>query len=363
MAVAGTEHAVHATGDDRATASPALTVCVPTFRRSERLRAALTSLQRQTYRDLVVDVCDNGADDETAQVVWNLGDERFRYVPRPVNVGAVANANLALAAVRTEYALLLHDDDEVEPGFLSAAVAALDRHPGAALALAPWWVVREDGERELLNRTGWTDQRCVAGGTLVSRWMSFMGVAGHVSGTVMRTAALPEPAFDPRDDFADDLGLQIRMALEHDVVFLPVPAATVTQWEGTHSSEVDYGLAGDLVRRDVRVRVLDGPAAGRPESAAWRAQVDATFRRRLLWYAGAAARERRSPRAAVDVVRQGRQADPRLLADPRAWPALFTGAIGSPAPRSLARSLRRPREWSAGRHWHQHTRRHDEGPR
>jgi len=115
--------------------SPTVSVGIPTYNRAEGLRRALESVLAQSERDLEVIVADNASSDETARVVEEAvaRDARVRSIRQPRNVGLTANFNTVLQAARGRYAMVLADDDWLEPDYLARCRAALDADERLAL--------------------------------------------------------------------------------------------------------------------------------------------------------------------------------------------------------------------------------------
>jgi glycosyltransferase involved in cell wall biosynthesis len=99
------------------------------------LAAALGSLLDQDFRDFELIIADNASTDRTAEIcrVFAAGDDRVHYLRQPENLGAAANYNRTLEEARGEYFKWAAHDDVCRPGFLSACVAVLDRHPDVVL--------------------------------------------------------------------------------------------------------------------------------------------------------------------------------------------------------------------------------------
>lgn len=122
-----------------------VTVVVPTFRRPDRLGDALASIAAQTFTDLEVLVCDNGAQEETRRVVELLDDPRFRYVARPYDVGLMRNAVLGFRDATGALVMKVDDDDTLAPGTVDALVVAFARDPSTVVAF---------GRLELVDHAG-----------------------------------------------------------------------------------------------------------------------------------------------------------------------------------------------------------------
>jgi GT2 family glycosyltransferase len=106
-------------------------VIIPTFDGAALLVACLDALRRQTFRDFVPTVIDDGSTDGTAAILARDYPE-VRVLRREHNGGLVAACNAGIAATGAELICLLNNDTEAEPGWLTALVTALDAAPDAA---------------------------------------------------------------------------------------------------------------------------------------------------------------------------------------------------------------------------------------
>ena len=106
--------------------NPFVTVAIPTYNRSDGyLREALESALAQDYEALEIVVVDNASTDATGTYVTSVADERVRYIRNETNLGVNGNFNACLKHARGEYFLLLHDDDRIDPDFVSTCMRAL----------------------------------------------------------------------------------------------------------------------------------------------------------------------------------------------------------------------------------------------
>lgn len=98
---------------------PLVGVIVPTYKRADRLGAALHSIFNQTYKNIeVVVVNDNipGSfwDEATEGILSSMNDSRLRVVHTTGEVGGGAARNYACRHTHGEYLAFLDDDDEFE---------------------------------------------------------------------------------------------------------------------------------------------------------------------------------------------------------------------------------------------------------
>jgi hypothetical protein len=143
-------------------------------------------------------------------------------VRRPDNVGLLANHNLSFAAVDTELCMVVADDDLMGPGLVEAAVAMLDAHPSAGFAHTRFDMVDGEGA-PIATDVDWTyglTSTTVEPGAEFVRQSMLWSCRVCASVTLIRRAAMPEGLFDAGDFPAIDLGMWLRMAVDHDVAFL-----------------------------------------------------------------------------------------------------------------------------------------------
>jgi len=106
-----------------------LTVVIPTFNRSKKLRHTLHALHRQTAGSFDVIVIDNSSTDDTALVIEECRrfyNGRLRYrVKEPK--GPASARNLGLAMADSEYILYLDSDVELRPDWINLAILNMER--------------------------------------------------------------------------------------------------------------------------------------------------------------------------------------------------------------------------------------------
>lgn len=124
---------------------PAVSIVVPTFRRPTFLREALRSAVAQTYTDIEILVCDNGADRATEQVVAEFADRRIRYLPRPTDLGMLRNAVQGFQEARGDLVMKLDDDDLLEPTAVAALLAPMRAHPEVTVAFGRFTLIDASG--------------------------------------------------------------------------------------------------------------------------------------------------------------------------------------------------------------------------
>lgn len=112
------------------TASPRLSIVIPTLNRLPLAKRALESALAQTADDIEVLISDNGSTDGTAAWLAGVTHPRLRKFHHPQTIPVQDHGNFLVAQARGEYFVGLSDDDWLEPDFAAAVIDLLRRHPG-----------------------------------------------------------------------------------------------------------------------------------------------------------------------------------------------------------------------------------------
>ncbi|GAA0650334.1 hypothetical protein GCM10010174_87460 [Kutzneria viridogrisea] len=211
---------------------PSAQVCVvmPTFRRPERLAAAVHSALDQTERDLVVLVVDDGG----GQVAGLPEDPRVVLLQLSRNHGSPGLArNVALRLSRSPFVAFLDDDNTWRPDHLERSLTAL--RSGAGLVYTALRRIREDGtELDVLsrpfNRAAHRDESWVDINAVVVR---------RFAGLRFDPWARPR-SVHPREDWEFVHRISAKLRVEH----LPVPTVDYSVHSGSYFTDWDGNAIG-----------------------------------------------------------------------------------------------------------------------
>ncbi len=103
---------------------------IPTLNASDYLARCLDTLHHSTFTDFNLTVFDDGSTEAIAPVVHARFPDAT-VIRSETNVGLARAFNRAIDASESPYVVLLNNDTEVEPAWLSELVACADRHPDA----------------------------------------------------------------------------------------------------------------------------------------------------------------------------------------------------------------------------------------
>ena len=93
--------------------SKLVSVCIPTYNRSNSLKRAIKNILAQTYTEIEILISDNCSTDETASLCESLLKEnsKIKYFRQPYNIGPTANFEFIRKKSKGEYFIWHSDDD------------------------------------------------------------------------------------------------------------------------------------------------------------------------------------------------------------------------------------------------------------
>jgi glycosyltransferase involved in cell wall biosynthesis len=201
---------------------PLLSVVVPTRDRSRLLRQALLSVRRiaEDGVDLEAIVVDTSVGE---QVQRGLTDELGARLIRGAGAGASAARNMGMAAATGEYLLFLDDDDVLLPAHVHRHVELLAARPELGAVFGQ--VCLADFELAEVGAP-FPPPGEIAGDVFGHLLERMQQIASFVVRTSVRdTVGL----FDEALGSSEDWDWELRLALRHEVAFVPVPCVLFRQ--------------------------------------------------------------------------------------------------------------------------------------
>lgn len=121
-----------------------ITITIPTYNRPDLLKDTLESVFSQRgYSDYCVVVVDNNSqrNDATEQLLEKYKNEKLLYFKNDQNIGMFGNQNRCFEIARSEWVVLLHDDDLLYPYYLKICNYYLNHMPeiDALQSLKAFW--------------------------------------------------------------------------------------------------------------------------------------------------------------------------------------------------------------------------------
>jgi GT2 family glycosyltransferase len=126
-----------------------ISICVPTYRRPSQLLHALHSCLLQDYRPLEIDIGDDSAQRDSEELVASLiapDGVAIRYTRNIPGLGQSGNVNALFARARGSRIVVLHDDDVLTAGAVTAMASAFDSAANVVAVYGLQQVISERGE-------------------------------------------------------------------------------------------------------------------------------------------------------------------------------------------------------------------------
>ena len=193
---------------------PLITVGIPVYNGLPYLPDALQSVLQQTYRHFEVLVVDDGSTDDSLSYLQKVRDPRLRVISQPHN-GLTAALNRLLAEARTPWLVRMDADDIAHPDRLAVTADAIKQRPAAGMFYTSGSHYGHPCVISKIRMTQGTPEELRA----VTQAGYLLAICHATTAlNVAKTLDLGGYRFDL---FVEDLDLWWRMALRHDIVYLP----------------------------------------------------------------------------------------------------------------------------------------------
>src|SRR5919108_3465611 len=225
-----------------------VTIGVPIYKRLGYLPNVLNVIAWQDYPHIELIVSDNGMNGlKVPQIVRRHYSRPFKFRQNDSTVGLSKHFNQIVDAASGDYFVLLADDDEISPNYVSALVRQLERYPQASVALS---------KQEIINEAGVTIRRSkeelpdiLSGADFVrDAWQShayeFECFATFLAKTEQIKACGGYPEF--RKGSHNDDALLIKLCLNNYVAFSPDCSFRWRDYDASHGWSISiWDLAAD----------------------------------------------------------------------------------------------------------------------
>ena len=129
---------------------PLMSVIIPNWNGAHHLPTCLNSLRRQTHPNFEVIVVDNNSSDDSLELMEKEYPD-VRVIPLQENRGYAGGVNTGIREAQGEIIVVLNNDTEADPHWLTELWAGLERHPETGSATSK--ILLFD-EREVIHTAG-----------------------------------------------------------------------------------------------------------------------------------------------------------------------------------------------------------------
>jgi glycosyltransferase involved in cell wall biosynthesis len=227
---------------------PLVTICIPTYRRLEYLKEAVSSALQQDYPRFEIIIGDDGTTQELRE--WcqeqTKQNPRVRYQHNGRNLGLAGNWNALADAAEGEYVAIIGDDDRLLPEFISRLI---DSVGSADVAFSNHYLIDAVGRRlgdETRRITARYSRHLLVRGELEQPICAVWRNSVPMSASLIRTEVVRRLRFK-EDLNTPELELFVRLAGSGGrFVFVP---EYLSEYRVHAASETSHGLMGDRLVR------------------------------------------------------------------------------------------------------------------
>lgn len=236
--------------------APTVTIGIPVFKRLRFLPGALRSVADQDYAEIDLLVSDNGENGpEVEELVASHYPRPFRMRRNAVTEPVMSrHFNQMVEAAEGKYFVLLCDDDELGPRFVSSLVEILERDPEVGVGIPRVEVMDEEGNPQPREHR-FPPSEVFSGLDLVRMWVRERLPFWTFATTLARTREILDVGGFPPIPEADDNTMVVKLSLGRKAAFSR-EAEFRNRWYGTSAG---LSLAPQELAEDMRkwIEVLD----------------------------------------------------------------------------------------------------------
>ncbi|MBO9315822.1 MAG: glycosyltransferase family 2 protein [Chloroflexus sp.] len=199
-----------------------VTVAIPVYKRLTYVAQAIQSVAAQDYPAIELIVSDNGCNgDAVVNLVRANYPRPFVFRQNETSVPIVEHFNQLLAAATGDYFILLSDDDELAPGYITAMVKALEAHPEAAAVISRVEVLDEHNQVIGSTADRPLPPRLMSGPDWIRRWGAYQHKFVCFTTNLARTAELRAVGGYPDFDGGNgvDNALLVVLSINRSIIY------------------------------------------------------------------------------------------------------------------------------------------------
>jgi glycosyltransferase involved in cell wall biosynthesis len=224
---------------------PVVSVILPVYNRESSIERAVRSVLAQTYRPLELIVVDDGSTDGTHDVLQTFGSD-INVITQP-HAGAYVARNFGVRHARGKFIAFADSDDAWLPHLLATEVPLMKR-PEVGLVFGD--AIHVTSPRGGAATTGLTCFRVSPPhrGRIADRfaWSNFVPTC---TALLRRRCFYEAGGFSEESEISSDYLMWFRIALRHELDYVPQPVAEYT----VHPEGISYDLGKSI---EARIRLF-----------------------------------------------------------------------------------------------------------
>lgn len=228
-----------------------VTIGLPIYKRLEHLPRILSMVREQDYPNIELLVSDNGMNSTAVpEIVSRQFLRPFKFRQNPSIADMPTHWNQIIAAASGKYFMMLCDDDEISPNFVSELVSVLEHYPEASFAISKQESINESG-MTISESTG-TFPNVLTGAEFIrAAWHTYQFKFASFTTILARTELLKACGGYP--DFckghSHDDALMIKLCLNNYVAFAPRCTFRKRVYETSHGLSIAIEEIAEATRQ------------------------------------------------------------------------------------------------------------------
>ncbi|MEO1431373.1 MAG: glycosyltransferase [Cyanobacteria bacterium J06633_8] len=195
---------------------PLISVIVPVYNGEKTIKETIESVLNQTFVNLELIVIDDGSQDSTLNVVYDIKDSRLKVFSYK-NAGVAISRNRGIEKASGEFIAFLDADDLWTSDKLEAQLKALESNPQAAVAYS--WVDYINAEGEFLHH----GNHITINGNAYKQLLVENVLENGSNPLIRRDALIQIDGFNQSLTPAEDWDMWLRLAACYEFVTVPSP--------------------------------------------------------------------------------------------------------------------------------------------
>ncbi|MCE5273070.1 glycosyltransferase [bacterium] len=257
---------------------PLVSAIIPVYNQAAFVEKAVQSILGQSYGNIELILIDDASTDGSNKVLQNFaGLNRVRVFRNSVNLECARTFNRGIELSDGDYFGILAADDTWEPGFVTAAVEALESHPEAAFCYCRLNLMQRDGRKTPRRRDRIPHPSDFYGFEFENIVRNLNPIPHHAT-LVRKKCVLELGGYDPELTTTHDWDLWLRLSRRWPVVFIDAHLANYRVHEANVSRQ--RSRSGDKER--LIVALLDRLFQEKDLPAGLRGEKEAIYARAYL---------------------------------------------------------------------------------
>lgn len=209
-----------------------VSIIIPTYNRSTKLKASIESILRQSYTDFELLIVDDASTDDTREMVEAIPDERVCYIGQEVNGGASAARNEGVRQAHCPLIAFQDSDDIWRAEKLEKQMAYWQQHPKYSMVYCSYKKYIDNQEIIVPN----ADWRGELEGRIFS-WLAQRNSIGTPTMLMKRECFLEAGGFDTTLRALEDWDFVLRFSQKYAIGYVDEPLVDSYESPGGISSK------------------------------------------------------------------------------------------------------------------------------